>query len=123
MSGNGRLRLKGRRQRFWRVRGKRRPKVEKTVDAVAEALGLTDEKQEKAFEMVGATDGAGYGDVEIYIYDESSDAYKDVIGEGYDMMGIAVIKAAAYKDGVVLVPSGSDGIDQGIIDKFNELNF
>ena len=95
------------------------PKVEKTVDAVAEALGLTDEKQEKAFEMVGATDG----DVEIYIYDESSDAYKDVIGEGYDMMGIAVIKAAAYKDGVVLVPSGSDGIDQGIIDKFNELNF
>ena len=42
------------------------PKVEKTVDAVAEALGLTDEKQEKAFEMVGATDGAGYGDVEIY---------------------------------------------------------
>ena len=39
------------------------------------------------------------------------------------MMGIAVIKAAAYKDGVVLVPSGSDGIDQGIIDKFNELNF
>ena len=93
------------------------PKVEKTVDAVAEALGLTDEKQEKAFEM------AGYGDVEIYIYDESSDAYKDVIGEGYDMMGIAVIKAAAYKDGVVLVPSGSDGIDQGIIDKFNELNF
>lgn len=90
---------------------------------MAEALGLTDEKQEKAFEMVGATDGAGYGDVEIYIYDESSDAYKDVIGEGYDMMGIAVIKAAAYKDGVVLVPSGSDGIDQGIIDKFNELNF
>ena len=99
------------------------PKVEKTVDAVAEALGLTDEKQEKAFEMVGATDGAGYGNVEIYIYDESSDAYKDAIGEGYDMMGIAVIKAAAYKDGVVLVPSGSDGIDQGIIDKFNELNF
>ena len=57
-------------------------------------------------------------------YDESSDAYKDVIGEGYDMMGIAVIKAAAYKDGVVVqVASGSDGIDQGIIDKFNELNF
>lgn len=45
--------------------------------------------------MVGATDGAGYGDVEIYIYDESSDAYKDVIGEGYDMMGIAVIKSCS----------------------------
>ena len=67
------------------------PKIYTTVHAVAEALGLTDEKQEKAFEMVGATDGAGYGNVEIYIYDESSDAYKDVIGEGYDMMGIAVI--------------------------------
>ena len=68
MSGNGRLRLKGRRQRFWHIAPEKDvPKVEKTVDAVAEALGLTDEKQEKAFEMVGATDGAGYGDVEIYI--------------------------------------------------------
>lgn len=100
------------------------PKIEKTVDAVAEALELTDEKQEKAFEMLEASDGAGYGDVEIYIYDdESSDAYKAVIGDGYDMMGISVIKAAAYKDGVVLVPAGSAGIDQAIIDKFNELNF
>ena len=32
-------------------------KIEKTTEAIVSELGLTDEKQEKAFEMVGAKDG------------------------------------------------------------------
>lgn len=97
-------------------------KIEKTTDAIVSELGLTDEKQEKAFEMVGAKDGAGYGKYEIYIYDESSDAYKDITGDGYDM-GITVIKATASNSGAVLIYSGEGDADQTIIDKFNAIVF
>lgn len=97
-------------------------KIEKTVDAVVAELGLTGEKQEKAFDMVGANDGAGYGDYEIYIYDESSDAYKDITGDGYNM-GFAILKATASNSGVVLIYSGDGEAEQAIIDKFNEIAF
>lgn len=97
------------------------PKVEKTVTAIAEAMGFTDEPQEKAFEMVGATDGAGYGDYEIYIYDENSDAYDQITGDGYDM-GLAVMTATASNNGVVLIYVGDGKADQTTIDNFNGLN-
>lgn len=97
------------------------PKIEKNVTAVAEAMGFTEEPQEKAFEMVGATDGAGYGEYEIYIYDEDSDAYDQITGDGYDM-GLAVMTAIASNNGVVLIYVGDEEPDQTIIDTFNELN-
>lgn len=97
------------------------PKVEKTVVAVAEAMGFTEEPQEKAFEMVGATDGAGYGEYEIYIYDEDSDAYNQITGDGYDM-GLAVMTATASNNGVVLIYTGDGEADQTVIDTFNGLN-
>ncbi len=97
-------------------------KIEKTVDAVAAELGFTDEKQEKAYQMIGAEDGAGYGSYEIYIYDEGSEAYDDVTEDGYDI-GMYTVKAIASNDGVVLVHSGADEPDQAIIDKFEDLEF
>ena len=97
-------------------------KIEKNTEAIVSELGLTDEKQEKAFEMVGAKDGAGYGKYEIYIYDEISDEYKDITGDGYDM-GITVIKATASNSGAVLIYSGEGDADQTIIDKFNAIVF
>lgn len=97
------------------------PKVEKSVTAVAEAMGFTEEPQEKAFEMVGATDGAGYGEYEIYIYDEDSDAYNQITGDGYDM-GLTVMTATASNNGVVLIYVGDGEPDQTIIDTFNGLN-
>lgn len=98
------------------------PKIEKTVDAIAEAMDFTDEKQEKAFEMIGATDGAGFGDYEIYLYDENSDGYETITGDGYDF-GIAVVKAAAVNNGAVLIYAGEDAPEQEIIDKFQALSF
>lgn len=97
-------------------------KIEKTVDAVASELGFSGEKGYKAFEMIGANDGAGYGDYEIYIYDENSDAYADITGDGYDM-GFGVIQSTAANDGVVLIYSGDGEADQTIIDKFNTIEF
>lgn len=92
--------------------------TEKSVDAIADALGLTD-KGEVYFSMIGATDGAEFngGAVELYIFDESSDEYKATIEGG------AMITATAYKDGVVLAfPEGTEP-DQAIIDAFNNLVF
>lgn len=97
-------------------------KIEKTVDAVASELGFSEEKEYKAFEMIGANDGAGYGDYEIYIYDENSDAYTDVTGSGYDM-GFGVIQSTAANSGVVLIYSGDGEADQTIIDNFNAIEF
>lgn len=90
----------------------------KTVDAVADVLGLTD-KGEVYFSMIGATDGAEFngGAVEVYIFDESSEEYQAAID------GTGMIKAAAYKDGVVLsFPEGTEP-DQALIDAFNEIVF
>ena len=72
--------------------------------------------------MIGAADGAAYdGNIELYLYeDEDSDAYKDVIGDGYDL-GITVVKATAYNDGMVLVYTGEGEPDQALIDQFKAL--
>ena len=98
-------------------------KIDKTIDAVANELGLKN-KQEKAYDMLGASDGAGFdGNIEIYIYeDQNSDAYKAITGDGYDM-GIAVIKASASNDGVVLVYTGEGSAEIQLVDKFKELQF
>lgn len=90
----------------------------KTVDAVADVLGLTD-KGEVYFSMIGATDGAEFngGAVEVYIFDESSEEYQAAVD------GTGMIKAAAYKDGVVLsFPEGTEP-DQALIDAFNGIVF
>ena len=99
------------------------PKIDKTIDAVAAELELTN-KEEKAFDMIGAADGAAFdGGIELYLYeDQNSDAYKDVTGDGYDL-GITVVKAAAHNDGMIMVYTGEGEPDKEIVDKFNALAF
>ena len=91
-------------------------KVAKSIDAVAEALGLTN-GEKNFYDVIGAIDGKEYnnGNVELYLYDESSEKYQKILA------GKGSTKIAAYKNGVVLLfPVGSKP-DQEIINKFNEL--
>lgn len=93
-------------------------KIEKNIDAVAEALGLSG-KSETFYDMIGAKDGAEFNDgaVEIYQYDPESKDYKDIEkGEG-------AIEAEACNSGFVLVVPDGAKPDQDIIDTFNSLNF
>lgn len=90
--------------------------VKKSVEAVAEYLGFTD-GEEQYYSMIGATAGKAYnnGELEIYLFDDTSDSYKIAIEGG------GLVKADAYKDGIILV--FPNNIDQNIIDKFNEIEF
>ena len=98
------------------------PTVEKTVAAVSDPLGFEGDGEYKAYQIIEADDGAGFGDYEIYIYnDESSQVYKDLTGDGYET-GFGPMKAAAGKSGVILLYNGDGEPDQAIIDKFNSLN-
>ena len=98
------------------------PAIDKTVAAIAEAMGFEGEGSQKAYEMLEANDGAGFGDYEIYIYDdENSDVYKALTGDGYDFM-FATVKAAASNSGAVLIYNGDGEPDQATVDKFNALN-
>ncbi|SCJ97041.1 Uncharacterised protein [uncultured Eubacterium sp.] len=99
------------------------PKIEKSVDAVAAELELSN-KEEKAFDMIGAADGASYdGNIELYLYeDQDSDAYKAVTGDGYDL-GITVVKATAHNDGMIMVYTGDGEPDKDLVDQFNALAF
>lgn len=93
-------------------------KTEKNIDAVAKKLGLTG-GSDTLFSMIGATDGKEYndGDVELYQFDEKSEAYKNIIsGNGY-------LKATAYKDGIVLIVPASAQADPELIEAFNALEF
>ena len=93
-------------------------KINKTIDDVASELGLTG-GTETFYSMIGATAGKEYnnGDVELYQFDENSDAYKKLInGESY-------LTASAYKDGIVLLFSLGTEVDTELVDKFNALNF
>ena len=93
-------------------------KIEKNIDAVAEALGLSG-KSETFYDMIGAEDGAEYNDgtIELYQYDPESKDYKDIEkGEG-------AIEAAASNRGFVLVVPDGAKPDQDIIDTFNSLIF
>lgn len=93
-------------------------KTEKSIDAVAEALGLSG-KEETFYDMIGADDGAEFNDgtIEIYQYDPESEAYKNIEA------GKGDIEAEACNSGFILVvPDGSEP-DQDIIDAFNKLVF
>ncbi|SCJ44824.1 Uncharacterised protein [uncultured Eubacterium sp.] len=90
--------------------------IDKNIDAVAKHLDLKD-GEKTMYNTIGAKDGKEYNDgsVELYEFKEDSKEYKDIVkGEG-------TIKAAAHKDGIILVfPNDSD---QKLIDQFNEINF
>ena len=90
--------------------------IEKNIDAVAKHLDLKDGER-TMYNAIGAEDGKEYNDgsVELYEFKEDSKEYKDIVkGEG-------TIKAAAHKDGIILVfPNDSD---EKLIDQFNEINF
>ena len=93
-------------------------KIEKNIDAVAEALNLSG-KSETYYEMIGADDGAEFNDgtIEIYQYDPESEAYKNIEA------GKGDIEAEACNSGFILVvPDGTEP-DQDIIDAFNKLVF
>ena len=99
--------------------------IDKNIDSVAAALGLT-YVGPKSYEMIGAKAGASYSKgIEIYEYDENSDAYQKVISEeGYDIMGgLLTIRATAYNSGMVIIYSGDDVIDNKILEKFKALKF
>ncbi len=93
-------------------------KIEKNIDAVAEALGL-EGKEQTYFEMIGAEDGAEFngGDVEIYQYDPESKDYKNIEA------GNGAIKAAACNSGFILVFPEGGKTDKKIIKAFEELSF
>lgn len=95
------------------------PKIEKNIDAAAEALGLTG-GEETMYAMIGATAGKEYNDgaVELYQFEEDSDAYKEI--ESSD--SVSGIPVAAYKDGIALIFANNE-TDQAILDAFNQLQF
>lgn len=92
--------------------------TEKTIPAIAEALGLSDQG-EVYFEIIGARDGAEFngGAVELYIFDEDQEEYQTLIsGDGF-------VVPAAYHDGVVLVfPEGTEP-DPALVEAFDGLVF
>ena len=93
-------------------------KIEKNIDSVAEKLRLMG-GSETLYSMIGATAGKEYndGNVELYQFDTKSDVYKQIIGER------SPLKAAAYKDGIVLIfPAGTEA-DSDLIEKFNSIEF
>ena len=95
------------------------PKIEKNIDAAAEALGLTG-GEETMYAMIGATAGKEYNDgaVELYQFEEDSDAYKEI--ESSD--SVSGIPVAAHKDGIALI-FANDETEQAILDAFNQLQF
>ena len=92
--------------------------IEIKIDYVAEQLGLTDES-EVYFHLIGAVAGKQYnrGNIELYQFDENSNAYKDIIS------GKTYLPVAAYKDGVVLVFALGVEQDADIVAAFNALEF
>lgn len=92
------------------------PKVERTVDAVAEYLGLTG-GEETFYQMIGAQAGKEYNDgaVELYQFAVDSEDYKAIAD------GNGVLTAAACKAGIVLVFPNEE--DSTIIEKFNSIEF
>ena len=93
-------------------------KIEKNIDAVAEALGLSG-KSETFYDMIGAEDGAEFNDgtVEIYQYDPESKDYKDIEN------GKGAIEAEACNSGFVLVVPDGTKPDQKLVKSFEELTF
>ncbi len=91
--------------------------VERSIDAVAEELGLTG-KSETYYTVIGAKDGAEFNDgtVELYLYDPNDQNYKDIAD------GNGAIKAEAVNNGVILVvPEGADS-DAEIVAKFKDIS-
>lgn len=88
------------------------------IDEVAEKLGLTDES-EVMYDLIGAIAGKQYsgGNVELYQFDENSDAYKDLIN------GKTYLSPAAYKDGIVLIFAFGVEEDADLVKAFEELEF
>ena len=91
-------------------------KIEKNIDAVADHLGLKN-GSETAYSTSGAKAGKEYNDgaVELYEFDADSAEYEAITkGEGS-------VKAAAYKDGIIILFTGDT--DQDMVDKFKAIEF
>lgn len=98
-----------------------KPTIERSVGALADYLELKD-PSDSAFGMIGAENGKKYedGKVEIYEFDPSSDAYKD-IEKSKTIMDFPV---AGIKDGMILfIQDGYSGDTENLIKKFNEVEF
>lgn len=93
-------------------------KIEKNIDATAEALGLT-EGEETYYQMIGAVAGKEYNDgaIELYQFEEDSEEYKEIEESG----AIYGLDVAAHKDGIVLI--FVTGEDQAILDEFNQIQY
>lgn len=93
-------------------------KIENNIDATAEALDLSN-GEETMYQLIGATAGKEYnsGEVELYQFDESSEAYKEIESSGT----VSGIEVAAYKDGIALIFANET--DQTIINEFNKIQY
>lgn len=91
----------------------------KELDAIAEALGLTD-KGEVYFSILGAADGAEYngGDIELYIFEDTANESYAGFEANSGMYGTAYCK-----DGVALVFLDGVEPDAGIVEAFEALVF
>ncbi len=91
--------------------------IDKNIDSVAEYLGYTD-GEETYYATIGAIAGKEYdgGNFELYEFDENSEEYKTTINGG------GLVKASAYKDGIVLI-FPNDEYNQELVDKFNNIEF
>lgn len=93
-------------------------KIDKNIDSVAAELGLRD-GSETLYSFIGAIAGKEYndGNVELYQFEENSDAYREIISDD------GVLKISAHKDGIVLIfPDGIEE-DANLIKAFEELKF
>ena len=88
-----------------------------SIEEIATALGLTGE-EDVMYDLIGAVAGKQYdGDVELYQFEEDSDAYKELIE------GKTYLTASAYKKGIVLIFALGVEVDTNLVDAFNALEF
>lgn len=94
------------------------PKIDSTVDAVAEYLGLGSGEM-VLFQMIEAKDGKQYqnGKVEIYQYSTTDATYKMIENKEY------ILTADALNNGFVLIIVEDIDNKQDLINKFNAIKF
>ena len=91
-------------------------KIEKSIDAVADYLGL-EKGEETLYSSIGAKSGREYnnGEIELYEFDKDSAEYETIVE------GNGSVKAEAYNDGIVMVVTKEQ--NQDLIQKFKNIKF
>lgn len=95
-------------------------KVEKSFDAVEAELGLSN-GEETLYQFINATMGKEYngGEVELYQFDEDSDAYKAI--EDGTFADTYNLEVAGYNGGFALIFPNE--VDSALVDKLEAIVF